>query len=115
MAMLPPRVNLDAQRLDARPNTPDAHQLLVASQQQQGLELARAQAQLPQGVSALERQLDSRETQASQMAYRAKAALQALAGGPGALPGQAGVLQMAAAAPEGVDPRLAILQRLGLS
>lgn len=115
MAIAPPRVNLDALRLNADPRQPDPHQLLVAAQQQGAMEQTRAMTQMPQTVVAAQQQLDSRDQMASQMAFNAKEAIIALAG-PDGSPGKAGVLAMAAQAPEGIDPRVYIMQeRLGMA
>lgn len=109
MAIAPPRVNLDALLLNARPGQPDPYQLRIAAQQQGSMEQSRAMAQMPQAVAAAQQELDSRQQQASQMAYNAKEALMALVPN---LPGKAGVLAMAQQVPQGVDPRLAILSRI---
>ncbi len=114
MAILPPRVNLDAQRLNASPNTPSSHQLLLAAQQQGAMAESRAMTELPQRVNEVRHELQGRQQQASDMAYRAKAAVQSLVD-PESLPGRAGVLAMAAQAPEGMNPDLAILARLGMA
>jgi len=111
----PPGImNRDAALLNNAPGKPSAQQLELAMHQQQSIAQSRGVTQMPQAIAAAQQDATAQQSVASTMATTAKEMVKQTAG-PNQLPGTQGVLAMGANAPAGMDPRVAILQQIGMA